>query len=326
MQIVKLADRGEARFQHLHVGERGDRLDVVGCEPAEEAIHHLAPGPEAVGRRTAALGEPGHAALEGVAVQVGQTRQRDAGDVLGAVARCVCRDRDDGAVRDARCARRAPSRTAAARDRKTARVAKRVLRSWPIGRGPVFLDNRRRCALMYRERATLTRSVRSRTAMRFDTIWLDARLATLAPGRPGSASSSAAPSRPRTAASPLPARWPSCRPAGMRPSASSSTAAGSRPGLSIATPTSSMAATARTNSSCGWPARATRRSRAPAAASSRPSRRPARRARTSWSPQALPRLDRLIAEGVTTIEIKSGYGLDLATETRMLRAARRLAR
>src|SRR6266436_7123919 len=39
---------------------------------------------------------------------------------------------------------------------------------------------------------------------------------------------------------------------------------------------------------------------------------------------SLPRLDRLIAEGVTTIEIKSGYGLDLATETRMLRAARRL--
>jgi imidazolonepropionase len=39
---------------------------------------------------------------------------------------------------------------------------------------------------------------------------------------------------------------------------------------------------------------------------------------------SLLRLDRLIAEGVTTIEIKSGYGLDLATETRQLRAARRL--
>jgi imidazolonepropionase len=38
----------------------------------------------------------------------------------------------------------------------------------------------------------------------------------------------------------------------------------------------------------------------------------------------LPRLDRLLAEGVTTVEIKSGYGLDRATETRMLRAARRL--
>ncbi|MET0526885.1 MAG: imidazolonepropionase [Microvirga sp.] len=39
---------------------------------------------------------------------------------------------------------------------------------------------------------------------------------------------------------------------------------------------------------------------------------------------ALPRLDHLIREGVTTVEIKSGYGLDLETEARMLRAARRL--
>src|SRR3712207_6197431 len=40
---------------------------------------------------------------------------------------------------------------------------------------------------------------------------------------------------------------------------------------------------------------------------------------------ALPRLDHLIAEGCTTIEIKSGYGLDLETEARTLRAASRLA-
>ncbi len=41
--------------------------------------------------------------------------------------------------------------------------------------------------------------------------------------------------------------------------------------------------------------------------------------------QALPRLDALIGEGVTTVEIKSGYGLDMETEARQLRAARRLA-
>jgi imidazolonepropionase len=39
---------------------------------------------------------------------------------------------------------------------------------------------------------------------------------------------------------------------------------------------------------------------------------------------ALPRLDALIAEGVTTIEIKSGYGLDAENEAKMLRAATRL--
>ena len=41
---------------------------------------------------------------------------------------------------------------------------------------------------------------------------------------------------------------------------------------------------------------------------------------------ALPRLDALIGEGVTTIEIKSGYGLTIADEIRMLTAARRLGR
>ncbi len=39
---------------------------------------------------------------------------------------------------------------------------------------------------------------------------------------------------------------------------------------------------------------------------------------------AMPRLDTLIAEGVSCVEVKSGYGLDIETELRMLRAARRL--
>jgi imidazolonepropionase len=41
--------------------------------------------------------------------------------------------------------------------------------------------------------------------------------------------------------------------------------------------------------------------------------------------ESLPRLDQLIAEGVTTVEIKSGYGLDLETEEKQLRVARALA-
>jgi imidazolonepropionase len=39
---------------------------------------------------------------------------------------------------------------------------------------------------------------------------------------------------------------------------------------------------------------------------------------------ALARVDRLLTEGVTTIEVKSGYGLDLDSEARLLRAARRV--
>lgn len=41
---------------------------------------------------------------------------------------------------------------------------------------------------------------------------------------------------------------------------------------------------------------------------------------------ALPRARNLLADGVTTIEIKSGYGLDLESERRMLKVARRLGR
>lgn len=40
---------------------------------------------------------------------------------------------------------------------------------------------------------------------------------------------------------------------------------------------------------------------------------------------ALPRVDALIAEGVAMVEIKSGYGLSIKEEIKMLRAARKLA-
>ena len=42
--------------------------------------------------------------------------------------------------------------------------------------------------------------------------------------------------------------------------------------------------------------------------------------------QSLPRLRRLAEDGVTLAEVKSGYGLDLEGELKMLRAARRLAK
>lgn len=40
---------------------------------------------------------------------------------------------------------------------------------------------------------------------------------------------------------------------------------------------------------------------------------------------ALKRVDVFISEGITTLEVKSGYGLDLETELKMLRVARRIA-
>ncbi|WP_145481692.1 imidazolonepropionase [Stenotrophomonas rhizophila] len=41
---------------------------------------------------------------------------------------------------------------------------------------------------------------------------------------------------------------------------------------------------------------------------------------------SLPRLDAMLAEGLTTVEIKSGYGLSLDDETKQLRVARELSR
>ena len=41
---------------------------------------------------------------------------------------------------------------------------------------------------------------------------------------------------------------------------------------------------------------------------------------------ALLRLDRMLAEGVTTVEVKSGYGLTVADELKMLRVARGLTK
>jgi imidazolonepropionase len=46
----------------------------------------------------------------------------------------------------------------------------------------------------------------------------------------------------------------------------------------------------------------------------------------SLAAAATSRARRLMAEGVTTLEVKSGYGLDLATERRMLEVARALSR
>lgn len=42
--------------------------------------------------------------------------------------------------------------------------------------------------------------------------------------------------------------------------------------------------------------------------------------------QSLPRARALLADGVTTLEVKSGYGLELDSERRMLRVARRIGR
>ena len=162
--------------------------------------------------------------------------------------------------------------------------------------------------------------------MRFDRVWLNARLATLPVAGPRRRRERRRRGQGRADRLCRPGGG-SARRLGCGASGSTARAAGSRPASSIATPISSMRGDrahefelrlngasyeeiARAGGGIVSTVKATRAAsedelvaRAPAAP------------RRAASPRAC-----------TTIEIKSGYGLDLETEARMLRAARRLAR
>lgn len=93
VQVMEFADAGEAAFQHFHVGLGGNGLHRVWAQVGQETVHQLAPAPEAVTVDAADLGQPGHAALESMAVQVGQARHQDADP---GVARLRALPRADG--------------------------------------------------------------------------------------------------------------------------------------------------------------------------------------------------------------------------------------
>jgi len=163
-------------------------------------------------------------------------------------------------------------------------------------------------------------------AMRFDTIWLDARLATLAPGRPGlgivERGAVAAKDGRIAFAGPvaeLPTGW----------DAINRVALDGRwvtPGL-IDCHTHLVYAGDRAHEFELRLAGATYEDIARAGGGIVSTVKATRAASEDELVAAtLPRLDRLLAEGITTVEIKSGYGLERDTEMRMLRAARRLPR
>ena len=101
VQVVKLADRGVARFQHLDEKMLRDGAQLVGPDGMGNPVHRLPPGPETIGRVAPLLGEPSHRALEGVGMEVRHARNHRAAEALDPVAaarRHVGRDGDDGAV------------------------------------------------------------------------------------------------------------------------------------------------------------------------------------------------------------------------------------
>ncbi|PWB61354.1 MAG: imidazolonepropionase [Bradyrhizobiaceae bacterium] len=160
--------------------------------------------------------------------------------------------------------------------------------------------------------------------MRFDTIWRDARLATLAPGRPGlglvergavgAVDGRIAFAGPETE---LPALWDAAREVrldgrwitpGLIDCHTHLVYAGDRAHeFELRLAGATYEEIARAGGGIVSTVKATRAASEEALVAA-----------------SLPRLDRLIAEGVTTVEIKSGYGLEIDAEARMLRAARRL--
>jgi hypothetical protein len=75
VQIVKLDDTCEAALQQLDVQLGRNRSHVVGIQTTQEPIHHLAPGPKAVGKWATPLGQSRHCALKRMRVEVDHTRQ-----------------------------------------------------------------------------------------------------------------------------------------------------------------------------------------------------------------------------------------------------------
>jgi hypothetical protein len=98
VQVVELADAGDAGQHHL--GERGPGQREVGVrvEPAGHAVHLLAPGPERAAAAGVVLGPPAQGPVERVRVSVGEARQDQAGQVLGAHAAGTLADLGDPAV------------------------------------------------------------------------------------------------------------------------------------------------------------------------------------------------------------------------------------
>ena len=85
-----------------------------------------------------------------------------------------------------------------------------------------------------------------------------------------------------------------------------------------------MAATARRRWSGGSPVRATESIARAGGGILSTAAATAALSETELAAGALPRVDALLLDGVTTLEIKSGYGLELEVELRSLRAARQL--
>ena len=71
VQIMELANACKSGLQHFNIKLGCHGLHLVRVHGQRKAVHHLAPAPETISRRSAALSKASHAALESVTVKVG---------------------------------------------------------------------------------------------------------------------------------------------------------------------------------------------------------------------------------------------------------------
>ena len=154
---------------------------------------------------------------------------------------------------------------------------------------------------------------------RLDTVWLNARLATLVEDAQDLELSSPARSPPATDVSLSQARRASFRPPRIPLSgASIAKAAGSRPPSSTATPISSTGATRAHEFEMRLAGASYEQIAREGGGILSTVRATCAASEDELTRSALKRLDALIAEGVGTVEVKSGYGLNLAAERKSL--------
>lgn len=76
MQVVEFGHLGVSALEHFDIQLTGDHLHLLRRQALHQAVHQIAPGPEAVLRVTRHFRQPGHRALESVRVQVRHARHR----------------------------------------------------------------------------------------------------------------------------------------------------------------------------------------------------------------------------------------------------------
>ena len=318
MEIVEFGDGGVAGLQHFDIELSGYRLDIVRRHHQREAVHGLAPGPERVRARAPGLGETSHRPLKGVAVQVRESGNEDRMPLVALGCGDAGLDGSDPSGLDREPDVRGPAgggqRAFGMNDSQASlRSGRGFLAFGPIciaiNEGP-----RKRVAMVEPETDEL------------DTVWLNARLATLAPERPGlgTIDKGVIASRGGRIAFAGPqddlagglldraqkivdceGRWIT---PGLIDCHTHLVYGGDRAAeFELRLAGATYEEIAKAGGGILSTVRATR------AASDE-----------DLVGSALKRLDALLAEGVTTVEVKSGYGLETAAERKSLRAARRL--